>query len=53
MALVHARVTLRSSYQPLLMELPEYHWPNVRNLLIGLWERTQIFLRASAPSFSR
>jgi ferrous iron transport protein B len=26
------------------MELPEYHWPNVRNLLTGLWGRTQIFL---------
>jgi len=28
----------------LLMELPEYHWPNLRNLWIGLWERTRIFL---------
>ena len=25
----------------LLMELPEYHWPHLRNLLLGLWERTQ------------
>jgi ferrous iron transport protein B len=43
-ALVMKRATLRSNYHPLLMELPEYHWPNVRNLLTGLWERTQIFL---------
>lgn len=43
-ALVMRRVTMRSGYHPLLMELPEYHWPNVRNLLTGLWERTQIFL---------
>jgi len=43
-ALIMRRATLRSSYQPLLMELPEYHWPNLRNLLTGLWERTQIFL---------
>ncbi|HEY6451782.1 MAG TPA: ferrous iron transporter B [Steroidobacteraceae bacterium] len=43
-ALIMRRATLRSSYHPLLMELPEYHWPNVRNLLTGLWERTQIFL---------
>jgi ferrous iron transport protein B len=43
-ALVMKRVTMRSSYHPLLMELPEYHWPTVRNLLTGLWERTQIFL---------
>jgi ferrous iron transport protein B len=43
-ALVMKRVTMRSSYHPLLMELPEYHWPNLRNLLTGLWERTKIFL---------
>jgi ferrous iron transport protein B len=34
----------RSRYHPLLMELPEYHWPNLRGLVIGLWERTSIFL---------
>jgi ferrous iron transport protein B len=43
-ALIMKRATLRSNYHPLLMELPEYHWPNLRNLLTGLWERTQIFL---------
>jgi ferrous iron transport protein B len=43
-ALVMKRATMRSSYHPLIMELPEYHWPNLRNLLMGLWERTQIFL---------
>jgi ferrous iron transport protein B len=43
-ALVMKRATMRSSYHPLLMELPEYHWPNLRNLLTGLWERAQIFL---------
>jgi ferrous iron transport protein B len=43
-ALVMKWITLRSNYHPLLMELPEYHWPNARNLLMGLWERTQIFL---------
>jgi ferrous iron transport protein B len=30
---------------PLLMELPVYRWPNPRGLLLGLWERTWIFLR--------
>ncbi len=34
----------KAHYHPLLMELPEYHWPNLRNLWIGLWERTRIFL---------
>ena len=27
-ALVMKRFTMRSSYHPLMMELPEYHWPN-------------------------
>jgi ferrous iron transport protein B len=43
-ALVMKRLTMKSSYHPLLMELPEYRWPNLRNLAIGLWERAKIFL---------
>ncbi len=43
-AFVMKRATMRSSYHPLLMELPEYHWPNLRNLITGLLERTQIFM---------
>jgi ferrous iron transport protein B len=31
-------------FQPLMLELPAYHWPNVRNLVIGLWQRVEIFL---------
>ncbi len=30
--------------QPLMLELPSYHWPHLRNLGIGLWERAKIFL---------
>lgn len=30
---------------PLMMELPTYRWPSPRGLVIGLWERAQIFLR--------
>jgi ferrous iron transport protein B len=30
--------------QPLMMELPSYHWPHLRNLALGLWERAKIFL---------
>jgi len=30
--------------QPLMLELPAYHWPHLRNLGIGLWERAKIFL---------
>jgi ferrous iron transport protein B len=27
-----------------MLELPAYHWPNLRNLAIGLWQRIEIFL---------
>jgi ferrous iron transport protein B len=43
-ALVMKRVTLRAGYHPLLLQLPEYHWPNLRNLALGLYERTMIFI---------
>ncbi|WP_305821722.1 ferrous iron transporter B [Massilia brevitalea] len=29
---------------PLMMELPAYHWPHLRSLVMGLWERAVIFL---------
>jgi ferrous iron transport protein B len=31
-------------FQSLMLELPAYHWPNLRNLVIGLWQRVEIFL---------
>ncbi|MEI8324185.1 MAG: ferrous iron transporter B [Betaproteobacteria bacterium] len=31
--------------RPLMMELPQYHWPTPRNVALGLWQRVQIFLR--------
>jgi ferrous iron transport protein B len=31
-------------YSPLMLELPDYQWPNAANLLLGLWERVKIFL---------
>jgi ferrous iron transport protein B len=30
--------------QPLMLELPAYHWPHLHNLGLGLWERARIFL---------
>ena len=36
---------LKGGRQPLLMELPSYKWPNPANVLLGLWERTKIFMR--------
>ena len=44
-AWVFKRVWMKSSYQPLMLELPPYRRPNLRNLAIGLWERARIFLR--------
>ncbi|MFZ6722859.1 ferrous iron transporter B [Undibacterium sp. Ji49W] len=29
--------------QALMLELPDYRWPNLRNLMLGLWERIKIF----------
>ena len=34
----------KGGYQPLMLELPNYHWPNPRNLAIGLWERAKVFV---------
>jgi ferrous iron transport protein B len=31
-------------YQSLMLELPAYHWPNLRSLCLGLWQRVEIFL---------
>ncbi len=39
------RLWMRQRYQPLMLELPPYRTPSVRNLALGLWERTTIFLR--------
>ena len=28
----------------LMLELPDYHWPHLQNLMLGLWERMKIFM---------
>jgi ferrous iron transport protein B len=45
-AMAVAWVIKRRSHtlQPLLLELPAYHWPHLRTLAVGLWERARIFL---------
>ena len=47
MAVAWVMKRFRDSQQrsPLLMELPAYRWPNLRNLLIGLYERAWIFIQ--------
>jgi ferrous iron transport protein B len=44
-AWVFKRVWMKSGYQPLMLELPPYRRPSLRNLGLGLWERARIFLR--------
>jgi ferrous iron transport protein B len=37
---------LRRSHEAhqLMLELPDYQWPNLQNLALGLWERIRLFL---------
>lgn len=44
-AWVFKRLWLKSRYQPLMLELPPYRLPSLRNLALGLWERARIFVR--------
>ena len=39
------RVWMKSAYQPLMLELPPYRVPSLRNLGQGLWERARIFMQ--------
>ena len=39
------RTWMKTSYQPLMLELPPYRPPSLRNLGLGLWERARIFLQ--------
>ena len=44
-AWVMKMLSLRKSEHALLLELPSYRMPNLRDLAIGLWDRMRIFLR--------
>ena len=44
-AWIFKRVWMKNGYQPLMLELPPYRVPSLRNLGLGLWERARIFLR--------
>ena len=43
-AWVFKRVWMKTGYQPLMLELPPYRLPSLRNLALGLWERARIFM---------
>ena len=44
-ALVLKQFMKHKGGQPLLMELPDYHWPHLGNLTLGLWERARTFVQ--------
>jgi ferrous iron transport protein B len=44
-AWVLKRFTAHGQTRTLMMELPNYHLPNVRNIAIGLWQRVVIFMK--------
>ena len=39
------RFTAHGQTRTLMMELPNYHLPTVRNIAIGLWQRVAIFMK--------
>ncbi len=43
-AYVMKRAFGAKQHHPLMLELPSYHWPHLRNLALGLWERAKIFV---------
>ncbi len=45
MAWIFKRTLMRGAQSLFLMELPKYQWPQLRGLLLGLWQRVAIFLR--------
>jgi ferrous iron transport protein B len=44
-AFVLRRTLTRGPAQPLLLEMPKYQWPTLRDLALGLWTRAIIFLK--------
>ena len=44
-AWVLKRLTAHGQTRTLMMELPNYHLPNARNVAIGLWQRVMIFMK--------
>ena len=44
-AAVMKKTITKGSLQPFLMELPKYHMPRIKHVLLGLWQRVRAFLR--------
>jgi ferrous iron transport protein B len=44
-ALVLRRTVTKGASSGFMMEMPKYQWPQMRDVLIGLWSRAEIFLK--------
>ncbi|WP_445191330.1 ferrous iron transporter B [Sphingomonas sp. Tas61C01] len=44
-ALVLRRTVTKGASSGFMMEMPKYQWPQLRDVLIGLWSRAEIFLK--------
>jgi ferrous iron transport protein B len=45
MALVFRKVLFPGTTEPFLMEMPSYHMPTVRSILLHMWERSVLYLK--------
>ncbi|MDE7453259.1 MAG: ferrous iron transporter B [Clostridia bacterium] len=43
--LLMRNTTLKGETPPFIMELPAYHWPAFRNLMLHLWDKTKHFVK--------
>lgn len=43
--LLMRNTTQRGDAAPFIMELPEYHWPQFKGLMIHLWDKTKHFVK--------
>lgn len=43
--LLMRNTTLRGDAAPFIMELPEYHWPQFKGLMIHLWDKAKHFVK--------
>lgn len=49
-AFVLRRTVVKGQAGSLLMEMPKYQWPRVRDVLLGLWQRAIVFLKRAGTT---
>jgi ferrous iron transport protein B len=45
MAFLFRRTLLRGETQPLMLELPQYKWPNLKNAFLAAYDRGKVFVK--------